>query len=76
MKALKQDGWVPEAKSGATIGFRHPQKPGDQNRIVLHIHPKATKGPRILKGLLDSIGWSEDDLARLKLIKKKGRTKR
>ena len=27
-------------------------------------------GPRLLTALLDDIGWSEDDLVRLKLIRK------
>ncbi len=69
-RALKKDGWSEEISSGATIGYRHPTKPVDRNRIVLHLHPKATKGPKLMKGLLDSIGWSESDMVRLKLIKK------
>lgn len=74
-KALEKDGWDQEDSSGATIGFRHPDRPPNKNRVVLHMHPKATKGPRVLKGILDSTGWDEDDLARLKLIKKKGKKK-
>ena len=69
-KALKKDDWIREETQGATQGYRHPTRPPDSNRVVLHMHPKATKSPRILKGLLDQIGWTEDDLARLKLIKK------
>ena len=64
-RALERDGWVREATTGATQGYRH----SDGRRVVLHIHPKVTKSPRILKGLLDCIGWSEDDMRRLKLIK-------
>ena len=62
--ALERDGWEREIKSGATHPYRH----SDGRRVVLHIHPKATKGPRTLKGLIDDIGWDESDLARLKLI--------
>ena len=68
--ALERDGWEKEESSGATQGYRHPNRPSNNNRVVLHIHPKATKGPKILKGLLDQIQWSECDLVRLKLIKK------
>lgn len=64
-KALEKDGWVREETRGATQGYR---KQPDQ-RVVLHHHPKATKGPKILKGILDDIGWTEDDLRRLKLIR-------
>ena len=63
--ALRKDGWEREGSRGATHPYRH----SDGRRVVLHMHPKATKGPRILKGLLDDIGWGERDLARLKLIK-------
>ena len=54
-KALERDGWRKEASRGATQGYRHPERPSDRNRVVLHFHPKAGKSPRILKGLLDSI---------------------
>lgn len=67
--ALERDGWVKEPTKGATQPYRHPTRPADRNRVVLHIHPKATKSARILKGLLDSIQWSEEDLIRVKLIK-------
>ena len=69
-RALERDGWIKEDTRGATQGYRHPDKPPDRNRVVLHIHPKATKSARILKALLDCIQWTEDDLARLKLIKR------
>ena len=36
------------------------------------MHPKGAKGPKIIKGLLDTIGWNEDDLVRLGLIKRRG----
>ena len=56
--ALERDGWEREIKSGATHPYRHPEG----RRVVLHMHPKATKGPRTLKGLIDDIGWEKDDL--------------
>ena len=61
-KAEKDGG---SGTTGATQGYRH----ADGRRVVLHIHPKATKSPRILKGLLDCIGWTEADMRKLRLIK-------
>ena len=72
-KALEKDGWIREETRGATQGYRHPERDGANNRVVLHMHPGATKSPRILKGLLSCIAWSEDDLQRLGLIKKRKR---
>ncbi len=37
--------------------------------MVIHYHPRKTLGPIILKGILDSIGWLEENMKRLKLIK-------
>ena len=72
IKALEKDGWKRQVSRGATQAYRHPDRPGGRNRVVLHIHPKDTKGPRIIKGLLDQIGWTIEDMIRLKLIKGKG----
>ena len=65
--ALVRDSWKREVKSGA----RHPYRSLDGRRVVLHVHPKGEKGPRVLKGLIEDIGWTEDDLVRLKLIKRR-----
>ena len=67
VKALKKDGWErdEERAGGAILAFRKSSE-----RITIHYHPKKTYGPKLLKGLLDKIGWSEKDLQRLKLIKK------
>lgn len=70
--ALLKDGWVQEITSHGPQAYRHPDRPEGSNRVVLHIHAKATKSPRIMKGLLDQIGWTVDDMIRLKLIKGKG----
>ena len=71
-KALKRDGWTEESRAGATIGFIKTTGNGDaaRRRVVLHVHPGKSFGPRLLTALLDDIGWSEDDLVRLKLIRK------
>lgn len=74
--ALERDGWIREGTGGATVGFRHADRPPEHNRVVLHPHPKKTMGPALLKGLLDTIGWSEDDLVRLRLVKTQGRRRK
>lgn len=67
IRALENDGWVQEIRIGAQLAYRH-----DNGRIVtIHYHPHKTYGPKTLKGLLDAIGWSVDDLKRLKLVKRK-----
>ena len=76
-KAIRMDGWELEknkgrqGKKGAnTLSYRHPERPTTENKIVLHPHPKKTMGAGLLKGLIEAAGWDEDDLRRLKLIKK------
>jgi predicted RNA binding protein YcfA (HicA-like mRNA interferase family) len=65
--ALVKDGWELEPGCiGAIQVYRNP-KSGD--RVSVHWHPKKTYGPKLLKGLLDDIGWSETDMKKLKLIK-------
>ncbi len=74
--ALERDGWELQknkglrGKKGAnTLAYRHPERPSAENRVVLHPHPKKTMGANLLKQLLATIGWDEDDLRRLKLVK-------
>jgi predicted RNA binding protein YcfA (HicA-like mRNA interferase family) len=64
--ALERDGWKlePDCK-GAIQVYRH----ADTRRVGIHYHPKKTFGAGLLKGLLSDIGWDEQDLKRLKLIK-------
>jgi predicted RNA binding protein YcfA (HicA-like mRNA interferase family) len=64
IRALLKDGWVFEpTKSAVRVYRKAPDK-----RITVHYHARKTYGPSLLKGLLDDIGWSEEDLKRLKLI--------
>jgi predicted RNA binding protein YcfA (HicA-like mRNA interferase family) len=65
VRALKKDGWVREAGRGAIHIYLGPGK----KRVGIHYHPQKTYGPKLLKNLLEDIGWSESDLRRLKLIK-------
>ena len=64
-KGLAWPGCVREETIGATQGYRH----SDGRRIVIHVHPKKTYGPGLLKDLLGDIGWSEKEMRKLKLIK-------
>lgn len=69
IRALERDGWVKDV-GGKTSGTRAYIKDGSpRKRVVIHFHSGKTYGDKFLKGLLGSIGWSEDDLRRLKLIK-------
>ncbi len=66
--ALLRDGWEKDPSGrGAIIGYIKKGPPN--SRITIHYHPKKTYGAKLLQSLLDDIGWSEDDLRRLKLIK-------
>lgn len=75
-RALKRDGWEIQKgkgrrgkKGASTLTYRHPSRPTDRNKVVVHPHPKKTMGPSLLKELLDCIGWTEQDLKDLRLIK-------
>ena len=70
-RALQKDGWDEEPKRGAIYPF---VKEG--RHVAIHFHPGKTYGPRLLKKLLDDIGWSQDDLERLGVIKRRKGTRR
>jgi predicted RNA binding protein YcfA (HicA-like mRNA interferase family) len=62
--ALRNDGWMERASGGSSIIFKK------QNRKVsIHSHPHKTYGPKQLKELFKDIGWTEQDLKQLRLIK-------
>ena len=64
MKALLKDGWERDVVVKTEQVFFRAGR-----RVSLHVHPKKTYGPKLLKALLDDIGWSEDEMRKLKLIK-------
>jgi predicted RNA binding protein YcfA (HicA-like mRNA interferase family) len=69
ISALQRDGWVRDSSSkGAELGYIKDQG-SDRKRIVIHYHPGKTYGAKLLQALLADIGWTENDLQRLKLIK-------
>ena len=65
-RALERDDWIQDATRGATLVYYHAQS---GRRVVVHYHPGKTYGPKLLRGLLDDIGWTVEDLRRLKLCK-------
>ena len=68
--AVLKDGWVQEVTRGAVQAYRKEDEQGNtKRRVTIHVHPKKTYGAGLLKGLLADIGWTEEDLRRLKLIK-------
>ena len=62
--ALKKDRWTPEQ----TIGASQPYYK-DGRRVTIHVHPKKTYTPKLLKAILDIIDWTEAEMRKLKLIK-------
>jgi predicted RNA binding protein YcfA (HicA-like mRNA interferase family) len=62
----RKNGWYPDESGSSAIVYRNDHL----HKIVsVHIHPHKTYGHQQLKELLNDIGWTEDDLKRLKLIK-------
>lgn len=70
LSALKKDGWEQDPSSkGATLGYiKRGRSPNE--RVVIHYHPKKTYNAGLLKKLIADIGWTEEDLVRLKILKK------
>lgn len=65
-QALLRDGWACDFTRGAVRAYWHE---ASGKRVTIHYHPSKTFGERLLKGLIDDIGWSKSDLKRLKLVK-------
>lgn len=64
ISGLLKDGWIADKSVGAV----HPYRKGAA-RVTIHYHPQKTYGPKLLKQLLQDIGWTDDDLRRLKICK-------
>lgn len=66
ISALLKDGFILDGKVRTERVYRHP----DGRKVTIHYHiGSRTYGSKLLKALLEDIGWTEDDLRRLKLIK-------
>lgn len=66
IKALERDGWEHDITRGAVQVYRNPKT---KQRITIHPHPGKVYGRDTLAALLKDIGWSENDLRRVKLVK-------
>jgi predicted RNA binding protein YcfA (HicA-like mRNA interferase family) len=64
ISALENDGWGERASGGSAVVFKKSGK-----KVVIHLHPHKTFGPKQLKELFKDIGWTAHDLKRLRLIK-------
>ena len=69
VSALKKDGWLFDESRGAIHVYYNPLS---KRRVTIHYHPRKTyKSVKLLEKLIsDDIGWSIEDMKRLKLIKK------
>lgn len=66
ISALLKDGFLLDREVRTERVYRHP----DCRKVIIHYHTGSrTYGRKQLKALLEDIGWTEDDLRRLKLIK-------
>lgn len=66
ISALLKDGFVLDDVVKTERVYRHP----DGRKVTIHYHTGSrTYGPKLLKALLQDMGWTENDLRRLKLIK-------
>lgn len=67
IRALKKDSFRLDTSHGAQQVY---YRESDNRRVVIHYHPKKTyRSASLLKGLIEDIGWSPQDMKRLKLIK-------
>ena len=66
IKALFKDGFIPDVELRTERVYRHP----DGRKVTIHYHKGSDcYHPGLLKALLEDIGWSENDMRRLKFIK-------
>jgi len=66
IKALEKDGWIHDENWRQAYVYYNPK---NGNRVTIHFHPGKTYRPKMLKLILESIGWDEKDMRKLKLIK-------
>jgi hypothetical protein len=72
ISALKRDGWQKDVggKTSGSIQVYIKGESPNRRRVTIHYHVHSTyRSPKLLDGILESIGWTEADLRRLKLIK-------
>ena len=66
VRALEKDGFVLKRTTGSHRVYRHP----DGRRTVVAAHsPNETFAPGTLSAMIRHLGWNQDDLQRLGLLK-------
>ena len=66
IRALEREGF----RARKSKGSHHVYQNRDGRRVLIVYHKRSdTFGPKTIKQLLDSTGWSETDLRRLRLLK-------
>lgn len=67
ISALARDGFILDTGVRTERVYRHP----DGRRVSIHYHTGSRSyGPGLLKALLEDTAWTEDDMKRLKLIRR------
>ena len=67
ISALLKDGFILDGIVRTERVYRH----SDGRKVTIHYHTgNKSYGRGLLKALLEDTGWSENDMRRLKLIKK------
>ena len=69
VRALEKDGWERDIKRGARLIYVKLFPNGKVRRVSIHYHPTKTFPPGTLKSMLEDIGWTDEDLIDLRLIK-------
>lgn len=71
LKVLEKDrNWTLVRTRGSIHYFQNPKKPPKSQEAAIHVHPKeGGYSPKMLRGLLGTIGWTEEEMRKLKLIK-------
>jgi len=67
IKALERDDFIFKRQKGSHKIYKHPRR---GNWVSVPYHPSETFTKGILEGLISDAGWIEDDLIRLKLMRK------
>jgi predicted RNA binding protein YcfA (HicA-like mRNA interferase family) len=65
VRALERDGWMCDVTMGSIRIYRN----ASGGRVSIHYHPGKTFGSKLLHALLDDVGWTVEDMRRLKLVK-------
>lgn len=69
INALEKDNWILDETHRNTQAYIKNNPEGNR-RVVIHYHPGKTYcSPKLLKLIFNAIGWEEEELKKLKLIK-------